>query len=188
MVCFVFTRLHCAFVRLWRGVSFIWRFIIQKCYLIARYVLAIGWQDNAGRRQNELDDFPPAEEAEVQREAGVSVERLPAWDQESCKVSIFEEDIDDGHNKEFSQVEGGHKDVVDENDYDDDDDESDSETYSVETTDELYCGYDSTWETKEIPQERARRSRGPRPVSEPEASLWCFSLFHCPAAQNLLPL
>lgn len=142
-----------------------------KCYFMVRYVLAI-------RRQGERDDFPPAEDIEAQREPGVSAEKLPAWDQQACPVSKAEEDNYDGHNKELGQVHGGYEEVEDENDDDDDDDESDSETYWVETTDELYCGYDSTWETKETPQKRARCTRSPRPVSEPEAFLWLFSLFH----------
>lgn len=174
MAGFDFTRLHPPFVWLWRRVSLLWRFMAAKCYLVARYVLAIRWQDNPGRRQNERDYFPPAEDIEAQREAGVSAERPPAWDQEPCLVSKAEEDSDEGHNNELGQVEGGHDEVEIENDDDDDEEEeeSDSETYWVETTDELYCGYDSTWETKETPPKRARCTRAPRPVSELEASLW----------------
>uniref|UniRef100_A0A3B4ZQ18 Zgc:162182 n=1 Tax=Stegastes partitus TaxID=144197 RepID=A0A3B4ZQ18_9TELE len=38
-------------------------------------------------------------------------------------------------------------------------DEFDSEEYRVETTDELYCGYDSTWETEQDQESSFRGSR-----------------------------
>lgn len=137
-------------------------------------LFAIRWHDNPGRSQDERK-FPPAEDVE----AGVSAERPTGLDQEPCQcveVSETKEDNDEEeHNKEMGQGGAGDDEVNDEND---DDDEFDSESYWVETTDELYCGYDSTWETKETPQKRARRTRAPRPVSEPEACLLLLSLFH----------
>ncbi|XP_039971571.1 opioid growth factor receptor-like [Xiphias gladius] len=50
-----------------------------------------------------------------------------------------------------SRRSGGHE----------DDDEFDSEDYRVETTDELYCGYDSTWETEVCQKTTLTRTRRP---------------------------
>lgn len=44
---------------------------------------------------------------------------------------------------------------------DDEEEEFDSEEYRVEPTDELYCGYDSTWETEQDQESSFRSSRRP---------------------------
>lgn len=56
---------------------------------------------------------------------------------------------------------------------DEGDEEADEGEYRVETTDELYCGYDSSWETGETqrspPRGPNRRSAASRSVSTPQA-------------------
>lgn len=46
-----------------------------------------------------------------------------------------------------------------ENDYDDAD--FDGEEYRVDTADDLYCDYDSTWETEDHQKNTSRETRGP---------------------------
>ena len=60
-------------------------------------------------------------------------------------------------------------------DRDEDRDEFDGDEYRVEPTDELYCDYDSTWETEQshepVTSRRSGRSAGRRCVSVPQGTV-----------------
>ncbi|XP_049443125.1 opioid growth factor receptor-like [Epinephelus fuscoguttatus] len=136
---------------LWRGLCFLWR-CIRGVFrpLSGLRFLSLGWPKDRGSQEEPeaQDGEKPVErgyQQEVQGAPGegqheaAAAKRAAHTDRElACKRARFEE-------------EGGKS--------DEDDDESDNEDYQVETSDEFYCGYDSTWETEEQ-QEPQRQQEG----------------------------
>lgn len=166
MAWFSYNRLYSVFEWLWRRLGVLCRCVTSMLRPIVGYAfLAVAWRKNPGRRQGGCEDC----EGQYGAAAGVSAEREAGRDREpASELSGYEEEDDeDGEfNKEKCHVESGREE-------DDDDDEFDSVKYRVETTDEFYCGYDSTWETEENTPKRARRSPASRHVSKPKAfHLW----------------
>ncbi|XP_041804441.1 opioid growth factor receptor-like [Chelmon rostratus] len=134
---------------LWRRLCLFWRGISARLRPIVGPAFAgIGWRKDPGRRRHEPEGSgegkPCGVEVVGSDGEGQHEERaaLPCdeggdeFEGGGCRVEPRCEE------EEEEEEEGGGGD-------DDNDDELDSEVYRVETSDELYCGYDSTWETEE---------------------------------------
>lgn len=154
---------------LWRKLGLLSRCFTAMLRPIVGYAFfAINWSKNPGRLQAESEGKPPVKNSEGQSEAlaGGRGEETAGWVREAAsELSGYEERAEhDAFGKETCQVELWREDD------DDDDDEFDSRKWRVETTDEFYCGYDSTWETEESASKRARRPAASRHVSKPSIS------------------
>ncbi|KAK2914703.1 opioid growth factor receptor-like [Channa argus] len=131
MSSFGFGGLWCLIERLWRVVAFIPRYFSIPFTGLLR--LAINWR-NSGDAPIESE----INEANTQPQSGSQAE-VEHGPQESFRQP----------NCETQSCEGSE------------DDEFDSEDYGVDATDELYCRYDSTWESEglERPRTWARTRR-----------------------------
>lgn len=170
MAWYSYNRLYAVFEWTWRRLGLLWRCVTAMLRPIIGYAFsAISWRKNPGRGQDGCENC----EGQYGATAGISAETEAGRDREpASELSRYEEKDEDGEfNKEKCHVESGREE--DDNNDDDDDDEFNSMKYRVETTDEFYCGYDSTWETEENTPKRARRSPASRHVSKPKAfHLW----------------
>lgn len=146
MAAYDFFRLYSAFHWFRRRLCFLWRYTKLTGCAVYRY--AVGWKppinDHGSRGEVVLniEDETPQVSPEGQREAAAR-ERPAGLTRERPR---FEDDGDD---------DGG---------------EFDGEEYRVDPTDELHCGYDSTWDAEE--------SVGPsRRTTRPAAHNFMFSRF-----------
>nr|XP_046240593.1 opioid growth factor receptor-like isoform X2 [Scatophagus argus] len=146
MAWFGYSRLYSVFEWLCRRLYALWRCTAAVVRPIVRYAfLAI---KNPRRCQDEPE---PGHEDEL-REGGSEGQPRAA----GSKLPV-REDRDQSDNDRYP-VEQRYEEGNDDDDGDDDID-SDSDEYRVQTTDELYCGYDSTWETEEDQETTVRRTR-----------------------------
>lgn len=160
MAWFSYNRLYPVLEWLWRRMGFLWRCVTRVFRPIVGYTLsAIGWkQEHRGRDEPQIcengqysdEDLPDLEESDkCEGQPEAAAVEMPA-----------------ASNRERPACEGEGEEE------DDDDDEFDSEKYRVETTDELYCDYDSTWEDEDHQESTFKRTRRPatsRYVSQPSA-------------------
>ncbi|XP_008282203.1 opioid growth factor receptor-like [Stegastes partitus] len=131
---------------LWRGTILLWRLISRMLYPVLGFGSRMLLFSKFWRRKPEVSDenkgLSVPEQAlesvcEGQHEAAAG-KRAAAFEPEPfSKRQRFEEEEEE------------------------EEDEFDSEEYRVETTDELYCGYDSTWETEQDQESSFRGSRRP---------------------------
>ncbi|GAA6221819.1 opioid growth factor receptor-like [Lates japonicus] len=122
---------------LWRNSRVFFSFVTRVFTPIVRFVgrYAIVWREDCGSRgEPEITDENRLETPGSQQR----VQESHSEGQHAAAVS----------NRRSEETE-------------DTDDEFDSDEYRVETTDELYCGYDSTWETEENQGNTFRSSRRP---------------------------
>uniref|UniRef100_A0AAQ4P1M2 Opioid growth factor receptor 2 n=1 Tax=Gasterosteus aculeatus aculeatus TaxID=481459 RepID=A0AAQ4P1M2_GASAC len=125
MAAYDFFRLYSAFHWFRRRLCFLWRYTKLTGCAVYRY--AVGWKppinDHGSRGEvvSNIEDEAPQVSPEGQREAAAR-ERPAGLTRERPR---FEDDSDD---------DGG---------------EFDGEEYRVDPTDELHCGYDSTWDAEE---------------------------------------
>uniref|UniRef100_A0A3B4XBE9 Opioid growth factor receptor (OGFr) conserved domain-containing protein n=1 Tax=Seriola lalandi dorsalis TaxID=1841481 RepID=A0A3B4XBE9_SERLL len=143
MIWFAYNRARCLIEWLWR----ITRGFFLCCFTrvftpIARYVLsAIGWREEHGsRNEPEVNDEnkPPTTGSQDDRVE----EPVGKW--EAGRLTA-------GFDRKAEERE--------EEDAEEEEDEFDQEEYQVDPSDELYCGYDSTWETGEDQSSTHRRGR-----------------------------
>ncbi|XP_070758785.1 opioid growth factor receptor-like isoform X2 [Enoplosus armatus] len=141
MAWFSSSRLYPVFEWLWRKLGSLWRCIASVFRPLVGYVrLAIGWrQDHGGR------DEPQIIGEEPERSSPQDLVSVGPQEAAGAKRALPNEGAS-------SEEEG---------DEHDDDDEFNREEYRVETSDELYCGYDSTWETEEHQESAFRGARRP---------------------------
>ncbi|XP_035518448.1 opioid growth factor receptor-like [Morone saxatilis] len=136
--------------RLWRIAGIIWRFTVKRVCLIARAVSrAIGWP-------KETETRGPFEPGPV--EISDDEDELPA----KCSPKSWIEGSDFEGQREAAVGEraaASNRELPVSGECEDEE-EFDNEQYRVNNTDELYCDYDSTWETEETEEVRQRtRSR-----------------------------
>lgn len=146
MASFTYSLLGPVFQWLWHKLGLLSRCIIAVLRPL-RALIAITWQKSLGKLQGESEEEPPVKESEGQSGA-------TGWDVLSgCE----ERGEDEEFGEETLQVEVGRE----------EEEEFDS-LCRVETTDEFYCSYDSTWETEERTSPRAWRPAAATHVSKPE--------------------
>ncbi|KAG8007427.1 Opioid growth factor receptor [Nibea albiflora] len=157
MACLLYTTLSPLLGWLWRW--FRPRLLRVTSYIVKSARLALGWTEDPGRKRDHFeisddddddDDDPPVKShpavvslSEEQQESlgRVGVAGSVTWPAD--QATVLEENYS-------SSAVVHHRDE----DYDDED-------YRVETTDELYCRYDSTWETEEAQESMHRSHRRP---------------------------
>lgn len=180
-------RLYPVFEWLWRRLGVIWRCMRRRFTAFVAYrpaFLQIWWRKDHGSREepevndeNKLperschpEDVEKSRWEEGQHETVAAEKRAAESRREvACKRPKFEDGDADLTEDETELTED-----------EDDGDEFDSQEYRVETSDEFYCGYDSTWETEEHQGGSFRRTRhqaAPRHVSLSAAC--CTSAWAC---------
>ncbi|XP_056220010.1 opioid growth factor receptor-like isoform X1 [Seriola aureovittata] len=145
MIWFAYNRARCLIEWLWR----ITRGFFLCCFTrvftpIARYVLsAIGWREEHGSRNE-----PEVNDENKPQTTGSQDDRVeePVGQWEAGRLTA-------GFDRKAEERE--------EEDAEEEEDEFDQEEYQVDPSDELYCGYDSTWETGEDQSSTHRRGRRP---------------------------
>ncbi len=118
--------------------------------------LAIGWRQERGGR----------DEPQVSEEDQISGESFPQQVKETQEC----EGQPEAAAEERAAASSRERPECERED-DEDDEEFDSEKHRVETTDELYCDYDSTWEDEDRQKStfiRIRRPAESRYVSKPK--------------------
>ncbi|XP_042367400.1 opioid growth factor receptor-like [Plectropomus leopardus] len=146
--------INSVFNLIWRTAGFIWRYIRMFGSMVRHGVLR--WRKDYGslKEPERSDEETCAKEeeetcSEGQPEAAVR-KRAADTDRElTCKRPRSEEGESE---KDVSEEGESEKDVSE-------DGEPDDEEYRVETSDEFYCEYDSTWETEEQQEDGFRGSR-----------------------------
>ncbi|XP_075952090.1 uncharacterized protein LOC142954760 [Anarhichas minor] len=153
MAMFNFNLLYSAYGWVRRTLCFCWRFTKRIFNPISEYLfLRIPWRKDTGS-QGELgvnaedrpterrfsDQDEESHSPEGQHEAACRERTADSHRELTCKRPRFEED----------------------------DDEFDSDEYRVEPTDELYCGYDSRWETEEPQRGKVTRTKRPAVYNSP---------------------
>ncbi|XP_034442497.1 opioid growth factor receptor-like [Hippoglossus hippoglossus] len=131
---------------LWRRTLFIRRLFAP----ITRYLrLETGW---TGERRGGDEPQLPSQQADLLCEAGLQErpeECQGSEGQREAKLRVPGEDREQEEEQEEQQEEQEEQ----------EDEECDSEQYRVDNTDELYCGYDSTWETEQTEERPAASSQ-----------------------------
>ncbi|XP_032370594.1 opioid growth factor receptor [Etheostoma spectabile] len=133
---------------LWRGLEFLWCCGKKVGWLPIRWFKSIKGQ---GKPEKNVEDQPNYSEGEEGEEGEEVVE------QSRCEGQ--RENAADG-----KKAADSNRDLAYERprlNKDGDTFDSEHEEYRVETTDELYCGYDSTWETEVHPKSTFPRTRRP---------------------------
>lgn len=145
MVWFV-NRVYPYVERIWRRLCYIWRCVISiSAPLVGRTLSAIGFRKSDPGNQGEPEQSDES--------------KLPKT---SVLVRVEGGYCEGQHEAAAEKKTAGcnREDVLQEPECEEDeDDEFNGEEYRVETTDEFYCDYDSTWETKDIRDTFKRNSR-----------------------------
>ncbi|XP_034724285.1 opioid growth factor receptor-like [Etheostoma cragini] len=128
---------------LWRGLEFLWCCVKTVGFLPRRWFKSIKGQGKpevnveGQRNYTEVEEVVEQSRCEGQRENAADGERAADSNRDLAYESSPR------LNKDGATFD------------------SEDEEYRVEITDELYCGYDSTWETKEQPKSTLPRIRRP---------------------------
>ncbi|XP_068576597.1 opioid growth factor receptor-like [Cebidichthys violaceus] len=144
MAIFNFNRLYSAYAWCRRTLCFIWRFTKRMFTPICGYLFLPITGRKYNGSQGELEGN--AEDRPTERR--------------------FSEDVESPSPEGQREAAGGKR-VAESNrehtgkrpTFENDDDEFDGDEYRVEPTDELYCGYDSTWETEEPQRGKVTRTK-----------------------------
>ncbi|KAK9529454.1 hypothetical protein VZT92_013544 [Zoarces viviparus] len=164
---FNFNRLYSAYGWFRRKLCFFWRLMKRKFNPICEYVLLrIPWRKDTGS-QGEL-----GANAEDRRSYGPTERRFSDQGEESHSPEGQHEDAcrewaADAHSPEGQRDAACREWAADSRPeltckrprLEEDADEFDGDEYRVEPTDELYCGYDSTWETEEPQRGKVTRTK-----------------------------
>lgn len=167
MAWFVYSRLSPLIAWLWRKLGLLWHCITAMLRPVVGHAFAaIGWRKDPGRGRHE-----PDESGEDKPAATSCLVEVEGSDCEGQYEAAAEERAASSHTEPATELqwcdEGG--DVIEAGgcrvepmcEEEDEDDEFGSKEYRVETSDELYCGYDSTWETEEEQESTAKSTWRP---------------------------
>lgn len=166
MVVWFYNALSPVFVRVWRTLGYLWRCAASRILpILGRALSAVRWRGGPGTEEEEVegDTRPlgaPVLEVEEPRSEGQH-EAVRAAEEEEWAAFSYPEETGGG-GEEFGTEEF-------------DGEEFDTEEYRVQSTDELFCGYDSTWDTEGPQEDPFGRTRRPtRCVSAAET--WCAQI------------
>lgn len=143
------------FVGLYRSLLLVWRCIgrilVPLCGLSGRTIRFLGWKPEEGRRERDTVKGQPEVDEEGQDfkrphlKEPVTNRGVQGFHTEPPRERLHVEEERHEENRDF-----------------------DSAAYRVETTDEFYCDYDSTWETEESEEGTGRT---PRPANSGSVSI-----------------
>ncbi|XP_022055599.1 opioid growth factor receptor-like [Acanthochromis polyacanthus] len=124
-----------------RRLTTLWRLVTMIFFPLLR-LFALPWRKNERPEVNEEKEAPTFPESVVEFECegqheAASGKRAASFDSEPFRYKRLKYEEED------------------------EEEEFDSKEYRVEPTDELYCGYDSTWETEQDQESSFRNSRRP---------------------------
>lgn len=140
-----FNHLSPVFGRVWRGLVRLWRCVAVISRPIILYtLLVLDRLRDPGRNRVEQETRP--EETSPLPNQPVDVEGLEGEGRNDAAIGAQAAGFNRGPFGERSEEE-------------DDEEEFDSDKFRVQTSDELYCGYDSTWEIEESSEGASRRPR-----------------------------
>ncbi|XP_074468398.1 opioid growth factor receptor-like [Sebastes fasciatus] len=152
---FTSSRLYSVIESLWRLLGSLWRCMRRGMRGIVGFAfLSIGWRKDPGsQREPEINN----EDKLTERSSSEEVQQ---------EIQVQESLSEGQHEATWKRTAETNQELTSKRPRieEEDEEESDSvEDYRVETTDELYCDYDSTWDTMEQQEDTSRRTRGPAP-------------------------